>query len=414
MVLLGCMLVHPALAQVPDSVYLLTLDEVIQVVSAHPTLQAQRLNAEAQRIGSRRYGAFPNPEVSVQYMPRAVLTGRGHQRSRWQVAQTVPFPGKRRLLEYIAELDAEQTALASEAYALDLAHDARAAYFMVERAQTHLAHLAQFQIQLDTFAEMATVRYEVGQGSQADVLQAQLEKNRLDQQRLRLKRDQRTACATLARLMDTPRVFTCAVSVPADHHAGVSLSVHAVDTTGVQRPEVRQLEVASRQAQHQVALAERRFLPDFNVQLAYLDVAASDALPSANGRDAWMIGVGVSVPLWRSRLRAEREAAQLRQQEVMAQQQALTAAIRAEVTNYRQRMREEAETLNLLNQTLMPQAEGLAESARSTYGAGQTGYPALLAAERARLQVHMDAADALYRYQVAEAGLMRTLGVVDW
>ena len=51
---------------------------------------------------------------------------------------------------------------------------------------------------------MARTRYEVGQGSQADLLRAQLARTRLEQTRLSLDSEERTALANLNRLRALP------------------------------------------------------------------------------------------------------------------------------------------------------------------------------------------------------------------
>src|SRR5690606_4267051 len=110
-------------------------------------------------------------------------------------------------------------------------------------------------------------------------------------------------------------------------------------------------------ATQQEALARRMFYPDVTVSLNYFDIAESDMPPTSDGRDALAVGAGLRIPLWRDRLRAGVEEAQVRQRIVAAQREALIQSLAAELNALAERLARLQEQLQLVQETLLPQAD---------------------------------------------------------
>ncbi|MEL7364226.1 MAG: TolC family protein, partial [Bacteroidota bacterium] len=131
---------------------------------------------------------------------------------------------------------------------------------------------------------------------------------------------------------------------------------------------------------------------------------------SADGRDAFAVGVTLSVPLDRTRQRAQAEEARLRAAQAEADRDALATDIATTLAGLRAQLREETAQVALYTDRLLPQADATVESVLAAYATGQADYGALLDAERTRfdLRLALDAARA--RYAHAVAALERTLG----
>lgn len=393
----------------------LDLQAVLAEVQANnPSLHAEALNAEALSQRRAQVSALPDPTVGLVYQPFPILTARGTQRLQLRVEQMIPYPGKRSLQGQIADLDADMAVHEAHVLAEDLFLQAKHAYYDLYRIQQTEALIAGFQDALQDFEDVATVRYEVGQGTQQAILKAQLERNQLTQRRLDLRERRRHAAETLARLTGQPggtRYFQTVRLTPPE--------VPTIETASLlhlafqQRPEVEMLSVAAERADRQIELAEMQFRPDFGVNLTYFDIAARDMPATATGRDALAIGASIKVPLQRGRLRAQVEEARLRRAEIDARKDALRTEVETQIDDLLYALLQEAEALKLYDQTLLPQATTTVEATLSAYTTGRTDFLNLLDAERTLFALRTSYEDTRTRYLKTTASLERALGILS-
>jgi outer membrane protein TolC len=348
--------------------------------------------------------------VMGTYQPFPVLTARGAQRSQWRVEQQVPFPGKLGLQGDIAGLSAEVAEHEAATFEEDLLFQVKQAYYELYRLQEQALLVEDFQERLLAFEDVAATQYEVGTGMQQAILKAQLEKNTLSQRLIDLAERRQTAIETLARLINQPIEgdFEVRVAPPA---LLTTDTERLVEIAQQRRPEVDALAAAETRVQKQIALAQKQFLPDFGLNLTYFDMAASDVMPTATGRDALALGVSVKVPLQRGRLRAQLEEAKVRAAQVTARQEALTTSFQTQIADLVSQLHREAEQLTLYQGLLIPQAETTLEATLSAYTTARTDFLNLLDTERMLFTLKVGYADALARYLKAAAGLERALGI---
>ncbi|NBC16586.1 MAG: TolC family protein, partial [Bacteroidetes bacterium] len=378
-----------------------------EVRANNPSLRAARLDAEAQATRTRQVSALPDPMAGVTVQPFPVYTARGAQRSQWRVEQAIPFPGKRALQGDVAALGADVAGREAETLAEDLALEAKQSYYVLVRIQQQAALVASFQEQLRTFEEAAATRYEVGSGTQQAILKAQLERNRLALQLSTLAEDRQAALETLSRLAGRP-LRADSVAVPPLPTPALPPPDTLLAVALQQRPEAEALRLARERAARQQALAQKQFWPDVTLSLTYIDVVESDIPPNADGRDALALGAGVKLPLWRDKLRAGVEEAQVRQRQVDARTEALEQALRTRIADLTQRLTQQRARYDLLTGTLIPQAETTLEATLSAYTTGRTDFLDLLDAERTLFRLRMDRHALAARLWSTTAALERT------
>ncbi len=407
-VLLACLAASApaARAQAPDT---LRLDVVLGALYAeNPTLQAARLDARALARRGDQVGALLDPTASVS-------VSSGTQRSQWRVEQMLPWPGTLALRRDAADAAAEAARLSADATALDLAQRATRAYAVLVRTQESADVVRSFQARLDAFAEAAAVRYEVGRGPQGAILQVQLERQRLAERLIDLRRQREAAVQALARLLDRPglavsdRVVTPAPVLPT----AAGLVALALET----RPEVAAAQARTEEAATGVALARRAFYPDLGVGVVYTEVASGGAAlgppdeAATMGGDMLGVMVSVRIPLGRDRLRAGVDEARLRQRAAESRRDDVRAAVQTDVADALSAARRAAESVALYEDTLLPLSLTTAESALAGYTTGAVDFLAFLDAERARFQIQLGLVDARARLLDAAADLARAAGL---
>lgn len=392
-----------------------TLRDVLSAIEHdNSTLVAARLEADADAFRGAQVSVLPDPTAGVTYQPLPVLTARGSQRTQWRVEQMIPYPGKLRLHGQVADLSAAVTRLEADVLAADLFLEAKEAYYDLYHAQRLKELVLAFRDDLRTFEDAATSRYEVGQGAQQAVLQAQVEKNRLEQQLVDLEVRRRSAASTLARLTNQPGSASHfeTIELAAPDLPDVPYDV-LVKLSARERSEMAALEAASAQASAETELSRMQLLPDFGVSLTYFDIARADALPMGGGRDALAVGVSVKLPLQRGSKRARIAESEVRSRQIDARREALLADIQTRIDDLLYALQQEQRTLDLYDRTLLPQADATVEATLSAYTTGRTDFLNLLDAERTTFSLRAGRADALIRYLKATARLERALGITS-
>ena len=396
----------------PDDPAVLHLDSLLQAAErANPSLRAARLRAEARALEERQASALPDPTVQGAGHLYPTVTARGPQRSQWQVRQSIPFPGKRGLRGEVAALGADAAEADAEALTKNLALSIENAYYELYRVQRRESLLRNFEEQLRQFESAASTRYEVGEGPQQAILKAQIERGRLEMRREALRADRRSALQSLAQL--TGREDLKAPDEPVNVVPPTELGERIEGGDGgavTDRPEAEALRQRIEQAETEIALARRAFWPDFTVGATYTDVRQGDLTPTMNGRDAFNVSLGITIPLWRGKQEARLEQAQVERRRAEAKLKDFQLQVRTRVRELRERLHRQQRQLTLLDEQLLPQAETSLEATLSAYKAGRTDFLDLLDAERTLFQLRLDYEDTHARALQTTARLEHALG----
>lgn len=406
---------RPASAQGADEEprsRILNLENLIQEVrTSNPSLRAAHLEAEELQARIPQVSALPDPTAGFTYQPFPVLTARGFQRSQWRVEQMVPFPGKLGLKGEIASLSAEGVGAEADVFAEDLVLQVKQTYDELYRLQEQIRLIEEFREELRSFEQAAATRYEVGAGMQQAILKAQLERNTLSIRLEKLAEEQRAALETLARLLDRPDLSELDGLVVAPPPVAEIGEANLFELALTERPEADAVRFNLERADRSVALARREFLPDFVFSVNYFDIGAAGTTPTATGRDAIALNVGVKIPLWAGRLRGRLNEARAQRQQAEARYDALKTAFRTEIDDLVNRRDRQQRQLRLLDESLLPQAETTLEATLSAYTTGRTDFLDLLDAERTLFNLRLEQVDTYARYLKTTAALERALGV---
>jgi outer membrane protein TolC len=379
------------------------LEQLIETaLRTNPALHAAYLRAEAMATQRLQARTLPDPTAGIMYQPRFAM-------AEWRFEQMFPFPGKLRLRGEVAELGAEVAESEAGIVAEDLILQIRQAYDELYRLQEQANLVEQFQEELRNFEEAAATRYEVGEGLQQSILKAQLERNALNIRLEKLAEESRAAMERLAFLLDLPDLSDLEGRVLA-RSAAVDRSGDLFERALAERPEVDVLRMEIDLSEASIDLAQREFLPDFMLGVNYFDIGEGGAMPTATGRDAVALNVGVRLPLWRGKQRANLQQAKLERSRAEARLRSLETSIRTTISNLDHRLERQERQLALLEEDLLPLARSTVEATLSAYGTGRTSFLDLLDAERMLFNLRMEHVDTRARYLQTSAELERALG----
>jgi outer membrane protein TolC len=374
-----------------------------RALANHPDLAAAGLSADAVRALAPRARALPEPRLDMAWFASPILTARGAQRTRVSLMQDVPWPGVRHLRAQSAYLDADRMDLETRQKALDIIRDVETAWDDAWRAQTLIRHARAFQRALTTFEEAAIVRYEVGSEAMAPLLGIQLESQALDIQIERLREEEIDARRRLARLADAPSL------VLSDSLAPRSVHAPRKDFDPDIHPAMRALHVRTDERRLQVDLSRLEARPDFMVGFDWIALTDDPVMARGDGRDAFALRAGISIPLWGAARRAPQERARLALAEANERIRALETSLLTEVQSLAERLDAQERQIRLLEDTLLPRAVLARNTAQSAYVAGRISLLQALESERMLYRLQVQLVDARARFNQTRANYDRAV-----
>ena len=352
------------------------LDSLVEeALSKNPDVAAVQEAATAAGFRPAQARSLANPMASVNYTNDGwapSLGSRDMTTLAFMWSQDLPFPGKRGLRSDIQSRNAEQVQQQIERVKLSIAAAVKRAYFGLILGRG-LQDLTREQEEIWKQIEgVARSRYSVGQGTQQDVLRAQVEVTRIEQLRIEqsaevdirlaelnglLNRSAETQLDTQARLILRPVDGT--LDDTLNHLNRIS-------------PELKSAALGTERNTLAVSLARKEFRPDLVVQAGYMNRGGLDPM--------WQAGVGFSLPIYRKGLtsRLDEAEAQLRSSE------RVVASVRLQLRSRTQQrltqLKATERIATLYSDGIVPQDRLSVESAISSYQTGKLPFIAVLEA----------------------------------
>lgn len=383
-------------------------DLVSAVLARNPTLEAMRQAWVAAQQRVPQATALEDPLVGYSVAPLSLGSARVGFGQQIQLSQRLPYPGTLRLRGEAARAEAEAAGLRLEAERLVLAlatarlHDE---YALVERAlEINDEHIRL----LEDFQRVATARYAAGLVPQQDPLQAEVEATHLLHRRIVLRTKGDVLRAQMNALLHRPP--GSALPPPGDLPVPVPEATlpdvaHIEAQALAARPELRQREATVRARQAEVGLKRLAGRPSVEAMASY------NSMWMDTGH-RWMLGVGVSLPVWRERVRAGVAEAEARLAQARSEHLAGEDEVRSEVRQAYDRLRELRHVVELYQARLRPATRDQVRASLAAFTTGQTTFLSVVEAERNQRTVELNFVEALRDYSSARAELDWALGRV--
>jgi outer membrane protein TolC len=371
------------------------------VIAHNATLEAMRQAVVAATARIKPAGALEDPMLSISAAPRTFGSASGAM-GDIEISQALPWWGTLDARTEVARAEAEAATHDVEALRLRVAALAGGAFsdwVFVHRA---LEINAANQTVLGELRNIARVRYSTGQASQEDVLQVDVARTMLRQQRLELER-QRTVIqarmnALLARgpqeSVPEPAELPEVMSLPAEE----LLAEHALS-----HPQLRQLRAEESAAQAREHLEQKERYPKFGVSAGYNNMWSEPAQRP-------MVGLSITLPVDQEKYRAAIDAAHAQARRTAASLEDQRATVLADLAAAYAATREAAQSLALYRDELVPLARTTLEVARSEYASGRGDFLNVLTAEQHRLDTEVGLARMRSEYYQRLAQLEQASG----
>lgn len=375
----------------------LHLEQVIELARhQRAEIAAARSRARAASARPELVSALEDPMVfaSIDHLPFML----GGVDGSLVIEQRFPLSRIRGHRRGAADADARRSAAEVDRVQLDVELEATTAFVMVREARQMAAFADAQQGLARQVAAAATATYGVGRGSKAEVLRAEIEVARLEGEAHAKAAEVRAAEVMLnLSIGRDPDVVVPELAPPGTDAPPTESEVTAAALA--HRPELRVGRAEIERARADVSVMQDMYRP-----MAMVQTGPSYTMADGPG---WMLMVGVSVPIWRGKLRAGvAEAAAMSEmaaQDLIAMRRMVVGDVivaRADVVAARIRW------LALRDQ-VVPRATAAIEPTLSAYATGQLPLVSVLEAAQTLWEVQMELAAAERDLGLAWARLAR-------
>ena len=380
-----------------------------EVQARNQTLQAMRAAWLAAQERYPQARALDDPVFTSMLAPASLssaVTSVPGNTAGYVVggAQKLPWFGKRELRGRVALDESAAARWNVDDERLQILEAAGLAYYDYYLVRQDLALNDENTAKLREFHDIAARKYEANLAPQQDMLQAEVELAELARRQIELERLERIAIARINTLMHRP---PDAFLPPAPARLDAPFLVLAVaELRGEalsRRPDLASLRNQIRAEQSRLVLANKEFMPDFEVFGRY-DNFWSQA--SQRGQ----VGVNMNVPLYRDKRYAAVREAQFRLNQRRAEYEQRIDDINREVQTAYERFDEAQQTVGLYTEQILPAAEKNVSSALAAYETSGGDFLRLVAAQRQLISLQERYQESIADYHRRRVELERVVG----
>jgi outer membrane protein TolC len=353
---------------------------ITESLKANSEVKQMRSLHTASKETIKPAGALEDPEIGFTFKDIPVDTWAQNAEPMTQkmleLSQKVPFPGKRRLRSEVAEEQAR-----SDGYLYqDKTNEVRAkvviGYWGLSLAYHHYDLTQRSKQAWEQVVQVAETRYGVGQGLQADVLQAQVELGNYLDRLFQWTQKRESLQAELNAL----RSQAPQTAIARPHHLRprpLNLKLDELLAQAEARPQLQALKALIAKQEKAVNLAKKEYFPDAKVSLAY---GFRETLAGINQKQADMFTSTVmfNLPIWHgSKIKPRIREEQAKQSAAREAHQSALNQLAAMIRDRHAKLQRLSQQITLLDQGIIPQARQAAAASLSSYQVGALDFAQL-------------------------------------
>jgi cobalt-zinc-cadmium efflux system outer membrane protein len=351
---------------------------IAEAMQANPAIKEKAQITTAAKEAVRPAGALDDPNVTFGLLNIPVDTWSFNQADMTQKAiavnQKFPFFGKRRLRSEVAEEQSRADDFSHQDKINEIRSRVIQGYWSLSLAYASYDITQKDKELWHQVVEVAETRYAVGQGMQADVLQAQVELGNYLDRLFQWQQRQESISAALNALRSKPP--NTAIARPQSlKPRPLTLNLDKLLALAAEQPQLQALKTQITKQEKAVALAKKDFFPDFNVGVSY---GFREDRPPVSRPDFFTSTFGMTVPLWQgAKIKPKIREQQARQAAAQDAYQSSWDRAAAAIKDRFAILQRLSQQIQLYGQGIIPQARQASEASLAAYRTGTLDFARL-------------------------------------
>ncbi len=383
----------------------LTLQECLSIaLEMNPMLLAAGGQVDASLARVRQAWSLPQPSLDIDSDLQPGITDfRRHGERYVGFSQTVPLPLRTYYQSRMARQESNEVLADRDLLELDITYQVTEGFYALLLAREQ-GRYAQQNLELaEDFVTMTEAKFEAGDVPRVEVVRARVEAAKAANDARNAENEVRLARARvnflLAREASAPLELEGALKIPVFVYELEDLKASAREA----RPELKKNAFSMERESYRKKNAYASYLPDFDIGLFKHTIAGEEG--------TWDVTLSLELPLlfWQPAMGEISEAdATLRS--LREERSHLANSIALEVEEAYVGLTSAAEQIRSFEEDILTQAEEAYQMYLFSYQQGQITALDLIEARRTLNEARTTYADALYNYDIARAGMERSIG----
>jgi cobalt-zinc-cadmium efflux system outer membrane protein len=374
----------------------------------NPQISAADRSARAARQMAPQVTTLPDPKFTYQQLsvgspkPFAGYTNSDFAYIGVGASQELPYPGKLRLRGQVADHGADTKQAEVGVIGAGIADAVKADYLHLAYLRQTLGILRQNEVVLDQLIQDATAHYQVGQGMQQDVLEAQVNRTKIVREITMHHQQMGLIQAHLKGLLNRDQQSPAIVTEDLTETPLKAASDELLALVKKNNPQIQVDASAIQKEDAQVASAQREGKPDFELGYMY-------QITDRKYRDYYVFTFNVRLPR-KKRVNAELAEAQ---EKLIASQQTLDSHLAQQLSQVQQfyvQASSDEEQLKEYREGLVPQSDAAYRATLSAYASTKDQFTHVLSYFTDLLNLKLEYAQTLLDHETALAHLESLTG----
>jgi outer membrane protein TolC len=323
------------------------------------------------------------------------------------VTQMFPYPGKRALRGRVESAEAEATRKEFEKTRLELRSEVKDAFYEFYYIEQTVRVNRENLDLLKRLEHNAATRYSVGKGGSQDVIKAQVEVGKFENDLRSLEDSSTPVRSRLNAAMNKPTTTLLAppqeVGIPQ-----VTLDTETILALAFRfNPELQAIDARIQKNRNQVALAQKDYYPDFTLGINWMKGNESLEMPPA---DDYVVSVQMNLPVYRKRLDAAVREAEWGVREFQSMREDAKNKLSVDLQSELYKLRNAERRMRLLADVLIPKARQSLQIFETSFSAAEANFLDLLDTQRELLMFQENYYRSIADYAQALAKIEAIVG----
>lgn len=358
------------------------LKELIQeALENNPKLEAAVQRALSAEKIIPQAGALPDPQLtfSLSNLPvnsfsfdQDPMTGKVIG-----VMQMFPFPGKLSLATDIAEFEAAAIKYQQEEIRNQVIQMVKQTYFDLYTIDRALETTEKNKALMEQFVHVAETKYATGSGLQQDVLRAQVEISKLEDDLIMWQQKRLSFVARLNALLNRPVDTLVDKTLPELKLPDSPATIFSAEQIEQNRPLLKAWNERIQKAETAVKLAERDIWPNFTIGASYRQ--RDDLADGRQLTDFFSATVSMNIPLYFNRKQKAKVAEKgLNYNATKSEYENVKINVLSQVESILAELERNRKRVELYKGGILLQAQQSLESAHAGYRVGKVDFLTLI------------------------------------